>query len=50
MWKQAYLIGFAAMNGKKYPKKPEKASPELYPKAKTIKMPENLLNKVKGGG
>ena len=49
MWKEAYLISFATMDGKKYPKKPEKASPELYPKPKTIQMPENLMRK-RGGG
>ena len=44
LWKQAYMISWAVM-GKHYPKTPEKASPELYKKKKTIKMPPNLLNK-----
>lgn len=43
-WKQAYLISWAVA-GKHYPKTPEKASPELYPKKPTIKMPSNLLKK-----
>ena len=42
IWKESYLIAWAVM-GKNYPKTPEKASPELYPKKKTIKMPPNLL-------
>ena len=42
IWKESYLIAWAVM-GKGYPKTPEKASPELYPKKKTIKMPPNLL-------
>lgn len=41
LWKQAYLIG-VAFGGKKFPSDPEKASPELYPKKKTIKMPVGL--------
>ena len=42
IWKQSYLIAWAVM-GKQYPKTPEKASPELYKKKKTMKMPPNLL-------
>ena len=42
IWKESYLIAWATM-GKHYPKDPEKASPELYPKKKKIKMPPNLL-------
>ena len=45
VWKQAYMISWAVM-GKQFPKEPEKASPELYPKKPTIKMPPNLLKKV----
>lgn len=48
MWKQAYLIQWAVM-GKHYPRTPEKASPELYPKKKTIPMPPNLLKKHLAG-
>lgn len=44
IWKEAYLISWACM-GKKYPDNPEKASPELYPPKKRIKMPTNLLLK-----
>lgn len=44
MWKEAYLIGWATL-GKNYARKPEKASPELYPKPKTIQMPEVLRKK-----
>jgi hypothetical protein len=46
LWKEAYLISWATM-GKKYPRTPDKASPELFngEKKKTITMPENLLNK-----
>ena len=46
LWKSAYLTAWAAMDGKHYPKKPEKASPELYPKPKTIPMPEVLRKKM----
>ena len=52
VWKEAYLTSWAAV-GKHFPKTPEKASPELYPKKKSYVMPENLLNKhlknIKGG-
>lgn len=41
LWKQAYLIG-AAFGGKKFPRDPQTASPELYPKKKTIPMPVGL--------
>lgn len=44
MWKESYLIAWAVM-GKHYPKTPEKASPELYRKKKTIQMPPNLLKR-----
>ena len=46
MWREAYLISWATM-GKNYPRKPENAVPELFPKQmnKTIRMPENLLRK-----
>ena len=44
MWKQSYLTAWAVM-GKRFPRLPEKASPELYPKKPTIKMPPNLLKK-----
>lgn len=47
IWKQAYLIG-VAFAGKKYPRTPEEASPELYPKKKTIPMPKGLLGKLGG--
>lgn len=43
MWKQAYLIQWAIL-GKHFPKSPEQASPELFPKRK-IQMPPNLLKK-----
>ena len=46
LWKTAYLTAWAAMDGKTFPKKPEKASPELYPKPVTIPMPEGLRNKI----
>lgn len=42
IWKESYMIAWAVM-GKHFPKEPEKASPELYPKKPTIKMPSNLL-------
>ncbi|MBQ2658116.1 MAG: hypothetical protein IJF87_06055 [Erysipelotrichaceae bacterium] len=42
LWKQSYLIAWAVM-GKQFPRSPEKASPELFPKKPTIKMPSNLL-------
>lgn len=42
IWKQSYMMAWAVM-GKHFPKSPEKASPELYPKKPTIKMPPNLL-------
>ena len=42
IWKQSYLTAWAVV-GKHFPKEPEKASPELFPKKKTIKMPPNLL-------
>lgn len=51
VWKNAYLISWAVM-GKQYPKLPEGASPELYPKKPRIKMPDNLFNaemKKRGG-
>lgn len=44
LWKGAYLTAWAVM-GKNFPKTPEKASPELYRKRKTIQMPDNLLQK-----
>jgi len=47
VWKQAYLIG-VAFGGKNYPRTPQKASPELYPKPKTIPMPSGLLGKLGG--
>lgn len=47
IWKQAYLVG-VAFSGKKYPQTPEAASPELYPKKKTIPMPSGLLGKLGG--
>lgn len=42
LWKEAVLTAWAVM-GKNFPKTPEKASPELYERKKTIKMPPNLL-------
>lgn len=47
IWKEAYLIG-VAFGGKNYPKNPQDASPELYPKPKTIAMPDVLRNKIGG--
>lgn len=47
MWKESYLIAWAVMDSKSYPRKPEKASPELYPKPKSIPMPENLIKKLR---
>lgn len=47
IWKQGILFG-SAFGGKKYPKDPEAASPELYPKKKTIPMPEILKGKIGG--
>ena len=47
IWKMAYLTAWACMDGKTYPKTPQKASPELYPKPKTIPMPEKLMNKIR---
>ena len=40
LWKQAYLIG-VAFGGKKYPKNPEEAVPEYFPKP-SIPMPDFL--------
>ena len=40
MWKQAYLIG-VAFGGKKFPKDPEEAVPEYFPKP-SIPMPDFL--------
>ena len=48
MWKGAYLTAWAVM-GKKYPKSPKEASPELHPKPKTIEMPENLRRRIING-
>lgn len=49
MWKQSYLTGWSAMNGKTYPHTPQKASPELYPPPKRIPMPEVLKQKILKG-
>lgn len=50
MWKQAVLIGSACFS-KSFPKTPEEASPELYPKKVGIQMPDFLKEKYykKGG-
>ena len=48
MWKEAYLTAWAVM-GKKFPKKPKEASPELFPKPKAIEMPENLRRRIING-
>lgn len=49
MWKQAVLIGSACFS-KEFPKTPEEASPELFPKA-SMPMPDFLKDKYykKGG-
>lgn len=50
MWKQSMLTGWSAM-GKDYPKTPEEACPELFPRKRTIKMPNWLKEKwLKKGG
>ena len=43
MWKQGVIT--MSMLGKKAPKSPEEASPELYPPKKTYKMPEWMKKK-----
>lgn len=47
MWKESYLTGLA-FGGKKYPRTPQEASPDLYPKQKTIAIPEELRKKMGG--
>lgn len=44
LWKQAYLISWAVF-GKNYPKTPQAANPDLYPRKTSIKMPPNLLKR-----
>ena len=46
MWKLSYLIG-RAFSGKNFPRNPKEASSELFPKPKTIPMPEVLKKKIR---
>ena len=49
-YKQAYLIGIAFNDPKKYPRTAEEAYPELFPR-KTVEMPDWLKEKyAKRGG